>query len=90
MTKYADDPATENAKKLLAEESKIVDRSRAEYAKRMKGKPTPTQEELNMSALGAHILEHEEDGSDPDPNVEQKETTHSAARPYQTRHAAKE
>jgi hypothetical protein len=70
MTKYADDASTENAKKVLAEEQKATEKSRAEFAERMKGKPTPTQEELNMSALGAHILEHEEDGSGPDLNVQ--------------------
>jgi hypothetical protein len=67
-TKYADDPATEHARKQLEIEKKLTDRSRAEYAERAKGKPTPTQEELDMSMLGAHILEHEDDGGGPDPN----------------------
>ena len=64
----ADTPSTENAKKQLAEDRKATDRSRAEYAERMKGKPTPTQEENDLSALGAHILEHEDDGSGQDPH----------------------
>ena len=68
-TKLADDAATANAQKQLAEERKAVERSRAEFAERTKGKPTPTQEENDLAALGAHILEHEPDGSDPDPNV---------------------
>ena len=68
-TKLADDPATANAQKQLAEERKAVERSRAEFAERTRGKPTPTQEENDLAALGAHILEHEPDGSDPDPNV---------------------
>jgi hypothetical protein len=95
MTKYADDQATENAKKALAEEQKATEKSRADFAERMKGKPTPTQEELNMSALGAHILEHEEDGSNPDPNVQTKhiEAEKASQRPasYSTRqqHASK-
>jgi hypothetical protein len=88
-TKYADDPSTENAKKVLAEEQKATEKSRADFAERSKGKPTPTQEELNMSALGAHILEHEEDGSNPDPNVQtrQVEAERSTGRPssYSTR-----
>jgi hypothetical protein len=86
-TKYADDPATENARKVLAEETKATEKSRADFASRTKGKPTPTQEELNMTALGAHILEHEEDGSDPDLNVQtrQMEASSSSARPYSTR-----
>jgi hypothetical protein len=67
-TKYADDPATENARKQLEADKKVTERSRAEYAERAKGKPTPTQEELDMSMLGAHILEHEDDGGGPDPN----------------------
>ena len=49
-TKYADDQVTDNAKKVHEEEQKVVARSRAEYAERMKGKPTPTQEELNISS----------------------------------------
>jgi hypothetical protein len=87
MTKYADDASTENAKKVLAEEQKATEKSRADFAERMKGKPTPTQEELNMSALGAHILEHEEDGSGPDPSVQTRhvEASPSSARPYSTR-----
>jgi hypothetical protein len=68
MTKLADDPVTENAKKIYEQEKKISDQSRAEYAERMKGKPTPTQEELDLAMLGAHILEHEDDGSGPDIN----------------------
>ena len=83
----ADDPATENARKLLVEERKVSERSRQEFIERSKGKPTPTQEENDLAALGAHIMEHEADGSDPDPNVRHLE----AGRPqsYQTRqHAA--
>ena len=36
----------------------------------MAAKPTPTQDELNRSAMGEHILEHEDDGSGPDPHAE--------------------
>jgi hypothetical protein len=78
-TKYADDPATENARKVLSEEIKATEKSRADFASRSKGKPTPTQEELNMTALGAHILEHEEDGSDPDPNVQTRQIEASSS-----------
>jgi hypothetical protein len=67
MTKLADDAQTEHAKKQLADERKASEKVRAEYAERTKGKPTPTQEENDLAALGAHILEHEPDGSDPDP-----------------------
>ena len=66
-TKHADNAAGENAKKTLEAEKKVSDKSRSEYARLSKGKPTPTQEELDFTACGGHILEHEADGSDPDP-----------------------
>ena len=69
MTKFADDAATELAKKLVAEDKKVADHSRQQYAERAKGKPTPTQEENDLAAHGAHITEHDEDGSGPDPHV---------------------
>ena len=58
--------------------------------------PTPTQEENDLAAEGAHILEHEHDGSDPDPHVEARTArskTSEAKKPatqgsYQTRQAA--
>jgi hypothetical protein len=89
-TKLADDPATEAAKKAVEDNRKISDKSRAEFAERTKGKPTPTQEENDLAMCGAHILEHEPDGSDPDPNVSTEkhlEADKPAAKPqnYQTR-----
>ena len=87
-TKLADDPQTEAAKKAVAEEQKAAEKSRAEYAERTKGKPTPTQEENDLAALGAHILEHEPDGSDPDPNVSKSleaDKPHARPQAYQTR-----
>jgi len=88
----ADDPATEAAKKQLAENNKILEKSRAEYAERTKGKPTPTQEENDLAALGGHVTEHEDDGSGPDPfNFSSKQLEadkpSSPAR-YQTRQAS--
>lgn len=60
----------------------------------MAAKPTPTQDELNRSAMGEHILEHEDDGSGPDPHAEanalsQGKTMEPAkpAQAYQTRQA---
>jgi hypothetical protein len=83
----ADDPATEAAKKRLAEERELQEKSRAEYAERQKGKPTPTQEENDIAALGGHVLEHEDDGSGPEPGVQTRQS--EAKRPsgggYQTR-----
>ena len=89
MTKLADTPATVAAKKAVEADKKALEQSRAEYAQRSKGKPTPTQEENDLAMCGAHILEHEPDGSDPDPNVKSvaADKPHAAARPqtYQTR-----
>jgi hypothetical protein len=65
-TKYADNAATEAAKKRYEDEKKGADKVRAASAAKLKGKPTPTQEENDLTMLGAHILEHEADGSDPD------------------------
>lgn len=62
----ADDPATENARRQLEENNKIVEESRRQYAERMKGKPTPTQEENDRAALGEHVVEKEDDGGGPD------------------------
>jgi|SRR5215831_11313574 len=92
MTKFADDAATELAKKLVADDKKVGDQSRAEYAARTIGKPTPTQEENDLAAHGAHITEHEDDGSGPDPfnfstrNLEAKPASGPAR--YQTRSAS--
>jgi hypothetical protein len=33
-------------------------------------RPTPTQAENDRSALGEHVLEHEDDGSGPEPHAE--------------------
>jgi len=86
MPKLADDPQTENAKRQLAEDQKVVDKSRSEYQERMKGRPTPTQEELNIIALGGHILEFDDDGSGPDPHqTKQVEAGTSRPQTYQTR-----
>jgi hypothetical protein len=84
----ADNEATEAAKKRLTEEREITEVSRREYAERAKGKPTPTQEENDLAALGAHLVEKEEDGSPPDPNVrqtKQSEPNKPVGGGYQTR-----
>jgi hypothetical protein len=88
----ADDPATEAARKRVAEDKEIADRSRAEYAERTKGKPTPTQEECDLAVHGAHVVEKEDDGSGPDPHDPRNREAHQrhqTARPagggYQTR-----
>lgn len=80
----------EAARKRLAEEQKVTDRIKADAAARLKGKPTPTQEENDLAALGQSFVgqEHEPDGSDLDPNVRQVEgrhLEHSRGGGYQTR-----
>lgn len=64
----AENDTTEAAKRQLAVEREATEKSRAEYAERAKGKPTPTQEENDIAMLGGHIAEHEDDGSGPDPH----------------------
>ena len=79
---------SEAAQKQLEADRAASERSRQEFAERTKGKPTPTQEENDIAALGGHILEHEDDGSGPDPNVQKNlEADKSTAKPqnYQTR-----
>jgi hypothetical protein len=55
-------------------------------------RPTPTQLENDRAALGEHILEHEDDGSGPDPNEQanQQAKNLAAGKPatYQTKAAA--
>ena len=87
MTEYADNPMTEAAKKQYAAEKEVADQIRAEYASRMRGRPTPTQEEIDHTMLGAHITMHEDDGSGPEPWASrQLEAGKGGA--YQTRHVA--
>jgi hypothetical protein len=79
----AEHPNTEAAKKQLAADREVSDKSRQEFMERMKGKPTPTQEENDLAVLGAPVFEKEDDGSGPDLNVRSVE----AGKPgvYQTR-----
>jgi hypothetical protein len=85
MTEYADSPATEAARKQYEAEKQAADRIRADAAERLgKGRPTPTQEECDMAMLGAHIHQHDDDGSGPDPYATKAlEAGHGGV--YQTR-----
>jgi len=83
----ADNPAEKAAREQLEKDREVLERSRAEFAERTKGKPTPTQEENDLAVLGAPVFEKEDDGSGPDPNINPR---HQEGRPggtYQTRHA---
>jgi hypothetical protein len=87
-TKYADDTATDAAKKAVEADKQAAEKSRTEFSARMKGKPTPTQEENDLVMHGAHILEHEHDGSEPDPTNVTRHVEAAPSRPaqaYQTR-----
>ncbi len=41
------------------------------------GKPTPTQDENDRTAMGEHVIEHEDDGSGPDPNAPADKARHA-------------
>jgi hypothetical protein len=82
-------PENEAAKKQLAEDRKVTEKSKQEFIERTKGKPTPTQEENDLAVLGAHFAEHEPDGSDLDPGVTANKALEAKkpGAPYQTRQA---
>jgi hypothetical protein len=65
----AETDTTAAARAQLATDKAARAKSQQEYEERMQGKPTPTQEENDLAALGAHVMEKEPDGSAPDPNV---------------------
>ena len=71
MAKFADDGSEQAARKLIEQDRAMVGKGvvvpGGTFADRTKGKPTPTQEENDLAAHGAHFLEHEDDGSGPDP-----------------------
>ena len=83
-TEYADSHTTEMARKKLAGEKDASDRMRADAFQQLKGKPTPTQEENDLSACGAHILMHDDDGS-LGPLVTRHMEAEKPAGTYQTR-----
>jgi hypothetical protein len=74
--------ATAEAKKVLADDKEVRAKQDAQRAVMAKAKPTPTQEECDLAALGVHVEEHEEDGSP----LEKKELdAKKPAGSYQTR-----
>jgi hypothetical protein len=81
----AEDPSMTEARKRLAEAREASDKIRAEFVERTKGRPTPTQEENDLHALGGYFVEHSEDGSGAE--LRQMEAAKPAAT-YQTRAAA--
>jgi hypothetical protein len=81
------DQATDNAKKLLAEDKTVRAAQDAQRAQVTKGKPTPTQEENDIAILGGHP-ELADDGSGPDPYLTRQVDAKPAGGSYQTRAAA--
>jgi hypothetical protein len=66
------DATLEAAKKKVAEDREARQKAQQEHTTKMAGvKPTPTQDENDMAAVGAHVHEKEDDGSGPDPLVEE-------------------
>jgi len=83
-----DNEQTTAAKKRLADERSAREKAHAEQREATAGvKPTPTQEENDLAAMGVHIVEHEPDGSaDPnEPQTKQVEATKRERSSYQTR-----
>jgi hypothetical protein len=79
MPKLAEGTASDAARKAVAADKEVADKSRAEFAERAQGRPTPTQEENDLAMYGAHILEHDDDGSGPDPNNSAVQNRHLEA-----------
>jgi hypothetical protein len=67
-------------------DQKIVARSRAQYDERMKGHPTPNQEECDRIKLGENIPHKTPSGAGPDPRITRAMEAGGAA-PYTTREA---
>jgi hypothetical protein len=60
----------EATKKRLADEQKSREKVHVEQCDASSGvKPTPTQAENDLAASGVHVVDHEPDGSWPDPGV---------------------
>jgi hypothetical protein len=97
------DEVAERAHKALADSQEWQRKVVEQVARNTDVRPTPTQEELDKAALGAHVVTHEDDGSPLDPRAPawskhevhegHHETRQETARPpsggagYQTRQA---
>jgi hypothetical protein len=75
----------EDTKKKLADEREARDKSaKAGTREGVAGsKPTPTQEENDLAASGVHVMEHEDDGSGPDPNSPEAKQSEANKAPQQ-------
>ena len=61
----------EAARKTLAENKEARAKGEEDRERMAKGKPTPTQEENDLAALGAPVREKADDGSGPDKAIEE-------------------
>lgn len=77
--------ATAAAKAARAEDQKVVAVSRQQYNERMRGKPTPTQEECDLIKLGAPVTHKEDSGAGPDSRVARQVEAVSGGGGYTTR-----
>jgi hypothetical protein len=90
-TKMSNDEHAAAARKKLADDKAAREKASKERAKSVSEiKPTPTQEECDLAALGVYLPEHEDDGSGPEPGAPETKTA-EAAKPkasYSTRAAS--
>jgi hypothetical protein len=64
------DAVADATKKRHAYDKQARDKEQAEHREVLAGaKPTPTHDENDLAASGVHIIEHEPDGSPPDPGI---------------------
>jgi len=83
----AEKKRADEARKRIKEDRETREKATREAAQ---VKPTPTQEENDLAAMGVHVIDKDEDGS-TDPNVPQtKEAKPNASQKgaYQTRETA--
>jgi hypothetical protein len=66
----SEDQHKQAAEEQLSKESEVRQKHQAEATKRMESRPTPTQKENDLAALGVHLESHEDDGSGGDIGVD--------------------
>jgi hypothetical protein len=80
--------AEQAARKKLADANAAREKSRQASAKSVSEiKPTPTQEECDLAAMGVYLAEHEDDGSGPEGPVDPKAIEAKPKSTYSTRAA---
>jgi hypothetical protein len=77
-------PASERASAAKQQVNEARESSAKQVAERLKGRPTPTQEEIDQIASGHHV-DLSDDGSGPDP-VEKLNTTRTLGGEHRYQH----